>query len=250
MAKAASAKYGYESIRGWAQGGELVTGGGINGSRRGVSLQAALEQEDSVTVQFNVTGPESLVANIRAVISATLPSGGSVNRTVTVVDGASITVRGMNVKVMVRDYTISTLSSGVAYQVDILATIGVRASNKQPPLLFPLTYQSALVAPLGVTAIASTIIVPAGSTRWTQVPPDSGVNSVYVSCIGDAVTPDPARGQIRVTHDTAAPAITQRNYDPRNFPDWVPLAPNTAFIGLTNISAVEVQFAVTFGVDG
>lgn len=235
-------------ITGWSQSGPLTTGKGINGGKgQSVSLQAKLSHPDSLTVQFNLSGPKTGRANCRANISATV-EGNEVNRIVTVMDGASITLRGQVINVEARDFTDPAIDNDNNYNVEILATLGVRAGNKQPPILNPLV-KSTNFGSVGVLSpIVAVIVVPALGTTFVPIPNDAGVISAFVTVISDgtAFTQD----EVLVQHYTTTGTVL-RDYDPRNY-DWVPLTPTTGSLGLKNnqAAAKNALFAVTFGVDG
>jgi hypothetical protein len=233
-------------IRGWSQGGELFTGAGVGGSRgKAVVMQADLPWEDSLTVQFNVSGPASgLIANTRAVISSSV-QGNEIRRTITVVDGSSITVRGKTVRVTVRDHTVAALSSGVKYVVQVLATLGVRAAPAQPPVLAPLVVGAVAGGPYTSPILGSQLVV-AGSSVFIQVPSDAGIVALQVQANGSGALI--ALGNLQVLQNTVG-AGSQAIYEPREY-DWVPLFPNVNEIQLNNQSADDARMSLMFGIDG
>ena len=230
-------------ITGWAGTADLVTGRGVNAKFSRFPVQAELEEEGSLTTQFNLIGP---TANCRAEIIS-LVNGNAVRRVITVIDGASITTRGKNINVRVGDFTDSNISSGEAYQVAVLSTLGIRAGFKQPPYLIPLTFGTQVNGPF--SPATGVIDISSPGSVYVPVPENAGVNSVFVTVASIDGTPVPQES-IRVFHLTPGGGLAMNAYDPRNY-DWVPLGPNTTIIQIFNSnSSPDVQIAVTFGIDG
>lgn len=248
--------YQYEGIRGWSQGGKLVTGGLIVPSGAtdvnlirgsgGVSMQAALQEEDSLTTQFNISG--NVPANAQADITSSV-GGNEIRRVITVADGAAITTRGMNVRVVVRDFTDSSINTGNEYNVQIVSTLGVRANFKQPPFLVPLVYRVTAVG--GVLAVyQGSILIPPTIESFVPLPNDAGINSVFISVISADPTVVFAASEISARSYTSA-ALIINQYSPIGNPDWVPITPNTAQIGILNSAAgANAVVSVFFGIDG
>lgn len=240
-----------KTLTGWATTGELVTGAGVEGSKKPIHLQANLEHPQSLTVQFSVLVSPSTTQsnpNTRATIVSTV-NGNSVQRIISVYDGMSITLRGQSIDVNVRDFTVASVSTGRQYTVGCLATLGVRASWKQPPILTPLTFGTAPTGPFA-TPIVAAIPVPVASSRFLQIPQDAGINSVNVTVSNTAgvIIPD---DNVWVAMENSPGFAIQRIYDPRDY-DWVPIAPNSDIIELRNIgtNGEQALFTVTFGIDG
>ena len=235
-------------VWGWSQSGDLLTGRGLVGRGKAVQLQATLPKPDSVTVQFNLATEG--ICNARAEIVSNV-EGNEIRRLVSVIDGMSVTIRGQTVRVTARDFTVAALSNNVAYNVGILMTAGVRGANKQPPLLSPL-YYTPTAPPTTQVAIQTFIPVPPGTTLFVPIPEDAGVISVYTTVAitgGIPVAPVPSQGFVVTHQDNAGDRF--RMYDPRDFPDWVPLAPNSEMIALTNNTvASSAEFSLVFGIDG
>jgi len=234
------------NIRGWSKSGNLFTGHDPRATTppSALSMQADLNQEDSVTTQFNLEADPGIITNTRAEIVSSV-KGQSVRRLVTVVDGMSITTRGKSITVKVRDFTDPSLSDGQKYSVNILSTLGVRAGSKQPPILIPLTYFD----PLGVeTVINAAISIASGTTVTLDIPNDAGIcmvhTTVWVDSAGVAI---PAQS-LFVSHENNTTVM--KYYDPFSFPDWVPLAPNSNILRLSNSSGFIAYYQVTFGIDG
>jgi hypothetical protein len=229
-------------MRGWSASGDLVTGQGINGGLKQINLQARLEHEDSLTTQFNISG---IAASCRAEIVSLL-GGNSVRRVVSVIDGMSVTTRGKNISVSVRDFTHPGTSNGKTYQVAILSSLGVRASSGQPPMLAPLIYNVVFNDGIDLP-IQGSINVPPASEYFVPIPSDCGVNSVFVSVYTPGI-PDVNDFSANQRNDGS---VILSSYDPTAVRGWVPVQPNAFAIGLSNIdAALTAQFAVTFGIDG
>ncbi len=236
-----------ESVgRGWSQSGELLTGSSlVRGSSKAVNLQAKLQEDDSLTVQFNVEKKSDFVANPQAEIVSSV-EGNTVRRVVTVIDGASITTRGRNIRVIARDFTDASFGPGRKYVVSILATLGVRAGSKQPPILIPLTYFDML----GVESpIGAAISLATGQNNTIVIPPDAGVTMVHTAVWVDTGAAGPVPEQsLFVSHENSSTVM--KYYDPLTFSDWVPIAPNSSIIRISNNSTFPSYWQVTFGVDG
>lgn len=241
------------AMRGWGISGELTTGAGVDGSESGIHLQAKLEYPDSVTTQFSISGGGGVIGgasgivNARAVITS-LINGNQVKRIVSVTNGCSITTRGENIDVMVRDYTDPGLNNGAPYQVSILSTQGVRANNGQPPLLFPLEVRllnnTATPTPYG-----GEIILQPQQDAFVDVPIDAGINQVFITAndASDTTNSNYAATVFFLPQDGP--------YNPLQFNQWMPLPPNTQQIQMRNQFAAGpgnpfMTFTVTFGIDG
>jgi hypothetical protein len=233
-------------LYGWSASGDLVTGSGVSGSQSYVGMQASLPREDSLTVQFNVQGINPVC---RAEITASV-QGNRVKRLLSVSDGASITLRGKNIDVRVKDFTSTGGPfpvAGTKYQVSILGTLGVRAASKQPPLLDPLVYRTTVGG--ANIVIDGPILVLAGSTIFVPIPEDSGVNSVFVTVDDGTGVTVFTQNEIVVRHMSIG-GTAMKAYSPYIWADWVPVTSNSSFIGITNRSAVEAFASITFGIDG
>ena len=64
--------------------------------------------------------------------------------------------------------------------------------------------------------------------------------------VGSTSSPPP----VTVTLGYLNPLLVTRFYDPRDFPDWVPVPPGTQFIEITSNVAQNTFWSVTFGIDG
>src|SRR4029079_9412171 len=241
---------------GWAQGGPLVTGSGgtaLTGRGGAVNMKAELAREDGVTIQFNVSLPSR---NVRPHTQATIVStiaGNEVKRRITVVDGSSITVRGKTIQVQARDYTLPSIDIDHEYNVEILATLGIRASINQPPVLEPLIYATSFANFVAGTFIpvTGTIVVAPGAVAVVPIPEDSGVNSVLVTAgrnnaAGVFDQDDVSCYQVDIA------AVIQRVYNPMIYTEFVPIVSNSSGIALLVKAGApdSVEFAVSFGVDG
>lgn len=227
---------------GWGQAGPLITGR----TDKQVSMQAVFSPETAgeYTLMFNMSGnPASNNPIFAEALIIWSVEGHSVTRRVNVGDGISVTGVGQAVKVIMTDATSSIFGAPnqVEYQVACQVAPGSRGSNKQPPTLVP-------VHALGTPSAASGsgfFPVLTGNTTAVAIPQDAGVISVYIT-VGGATEPTPLTA--RVFHLYAGNPV--KDYDPRDFPDWVPVTPGADQILLSNTSGETLNFTVTFGIDG
>ena len=169
--------------------------------------------------------------------------GSTVTRIMNIVDGASITGVAQGVNVFAFDATqevkVESSPFGVPYQVTAQVSKGVRATNKQPPILVP-----------GAPSLIGSVLIDATDPPVSvPIPQGAGVISVYVT-VGFSASPEPDSNSIQVQQQFALTLFSTKTYDPRDFPDWVPISPGADTIFLVNNSAQEVVFSITFGIDG
>jgi hypothetical protein len=163
--------------------------------------------------------------------------GNNVTRRVSVVNGMAISGVAQALNVTLEDHTNPGSPFpllGQSYSVDIIESPGSRAFGHQPPFLQQQPTVKALAT---------------GTSTTFLVPNDAGASSVYVAVI-DTVT-NPALGQIVVQHQAGTSGFNIRNeYDPRQYPSWVPLAPGTTQIFVQNNGPDTIGVTCILGIDG
>jgi hypothetical protein len=215
---------------GWSQSGELIT----KNTSQIVSLQANFEFPEYYTVQFGVS---SAVVKSRALITWGV-EGNTITRLVSVANGVEVSGAGQSCNVRVVDISDGVIASGVHYTVFIDVVKGTRAFTGQPPTL---AVYSATGGVFSVGPLSSTSI---------PIPLDAGVISVFVTVStiagSSAVI---AENDIQVAQQTGG--TTQKTYDPRDFPEFVPITPGADVVTIFNNNAAQTyQVSVTFGIDG
>ena len=275
-------------MKSWSKSQYLTTRGTVplvgSQSSPPFSFQQALPDAGNYTVQFRVSAQTAIdgsnsLGNITPTARIQWSIGGNtVQRIISVYDGASLTGVGDHVRVDLYDETDpADVPSGYEqkYLVAVTVSEGERGTNKQPP-----TYTTYIVDNENIHF--GLAYVTSGNYVTVKVPKDAGVISVFVTAYGHVpgvsmhpemavkeygpLGPDlkapPLRllppvpivlteAQVSVTHLTGDNSIL-RQYDPRDY-DWVPVPPQCDYIALNNTdtdSTSIITFAVTFGIDG
>ncbi len=255
---------------GWGQAGTLSTGG-----IQQVTMQADFDEPGTYTAEFAIGGAQQQYSvntyiNEQGKQQTSIGGGGAssgispnpiyavatvtwgvegqyVSRQVSVGNGVSISGVGQSVKIVITDATpaIYGPNNNTLYGVQVQVSKGVRGTSKQPPVLLPS--QGIISGPGGSTqqGVSSYHLV-AGGQVVLPIPQSGGVISVYTTVF--ATTPI-VEGLVSVILQNQA-AGTLMEWDPRDFPDWVPVTPGATDIELLNNAAVDTNWAVFFGVDG
>jgi len=214
-------------LMGWSKFGVMVN----NDKQKTVQLQADFPEAGTYTVQFLLVQREGTAIRARAIITWSV-AGNSQTRIVDVANGVSVsgTAEGVAVRVIDAGYN----PGSDEYNVTVLVSKGVRASNETPPTLtpddpFPLS-------------------IPAGTIGNIPIDTKAGIKSVMVG-IAAALAVPYATGTVHIKFlDTAAAYLA--SYYPQDTPTWLPLPPGTRLISIANDSAVTIEATVTFGIDG
>ena len=255
---------------GWGQSGVLSTGG-----NQQVTMQADFDEPGTYTAEFAIGAAQQQYSvhtfvNEQGQKQTSIGGGGAnsgvspnpiyavatitwgveghyVSRQVSIGNGVSISGVGQSVKIVMVDATpaIYAPNNNTLYGVQVQVTKGVRGTSKQPPVLLPSP--GVISGPAGSTqqGVSSYNLV-AGGQVVLPIPQNGGVISVFVTVF--ATTPL-AEGIVAAIMQNAA-AGTLMEWDPRDFPDWVPITPGASDIELLNNSAVPTNWAVFFGIDG
>lgn len=214
-----------------------------------VHLQANFESTaEPYTIQFGVTTPDpSDNINPIADIVWTV-EGNEVRRTVSVINGLSVTGTGQAVRVEVYEEHAAFPGEvdSVNYNVSILVTPGCRASTQQPPTLHPV-----LTDPATGDRRIGTVWLATGTQYTFPAPHNAGIISLYTLVQRTALLPGIA--PVIITDAQAQVTLTGANsrasYSPLRG-EWVPVVPGLTDVTLTNVSGVDLEFHVAFGVDG
>jgi hypothetical protein len=231
---------------GWSTSGKIVAS---NVNNTEVKLQADFAERGpdgqnipgsgagkNYTVQFNIRrlsggNDDSPPIQAEAVIQWTV-EGNFVTRRVSVSNGTSVTGTGQACKVVVTDK--SQTNNGVTpitYEVDIQITPGTRGSYSQPPCWVPTN-------PPGDFNIAN------GGALVIQLPDDLGAISAATTVFSGAAIADGTTQVLMMAGNNIL-----KTYDAKT-PGFVPMAPGTNKIVLTNNSGDAALFSLTVGVDG
>jgi hypothetical protein len=208
----------------------------VTGNPKTTSLSADWESEPQMrTVEFNLTPKEqpSYPIKCEALVSYSV-MGNTVTRRLSVVNGAAISGVCEAIKVTISDNTTVPFAAPTfEYSVDVIVAPGTRGFGHQPPYL---EQQS------------NALLLAAGVSHDFLIPKDSGATSVFIttfSAAGDA----PAAGELVAAQMQGT--FTGKEYDPRNYPTWVPLSPGTDKVTVSNLSVAKDAFVtVTIGIDG
>lgn len=248
----------YGKKTGWGTSGTLTTGR----KDRSVSIQADFERAGPATTYTISFGKSNNPASNNPIFAEALITwaveGNYVSRRVTIADGTSISGVGQAVKVILTDNTQPAISGNplfdpvvpADYSVSVQLAPGVRGADEQPPTLVPHAPDP--------TNTTQTIVgnfenngfygVDPGKTVALNVPQDAGAKSLFVTVI----TPgeNEVHGNLRVVH--VYQGVPVREYDPRDFSEWVPLVPGVDQVWLTSDASVlrTAFFGVTFGIEG
>ncbi len=227
---------------GWGQAGQLITGD----PHSMVTMQAQFDEPGTYTVQFSKQDNAASTNPIFAVATITWSvEGHFLSRQVNVADGVSVSGVGQAVKVIIQDATPTTLGGGggVAYQVSVQCSKGVRGTNKQPPILIP----GVGLGSAGAVGQAGIYSVPNLGNITIPIPNGVGIISTYITVFGSGNTPI-AENAVNVGLTYAGSYFKQ--WDPRDFPDWVPITPGVTDLILQNFSGQNTIWSVAFGIDG
>jgi hypothetical protein len=195
------------------------------------------------TVRFGVSSPnigteEGQYANFDAVaIIISMVEGVQIQRIVTIAQGVAISGTAQAVDVKIQDITSDSDIFGLPYTVFVQVVPGIRSGYAQPPTLEAFTSTIN-----GADNVASgTITLNAGVAAVYPVPFNAGVISVEV------VSPN---GAPVVTHGTPNGNYKQYTASDGTVFGFEPLAPNSAFVTVTNTGGDAIDVTLTWGIEG
>jgi len=218
-----------------------VTGTLISKQNGKFQLQESFhEAPGNYTAQFLVS--KQLGALVTPVAQILWSAGGNTSpRLVSVFDGLAITGFCEHVTINVSDVTDPIeVAPPSQYDVTVLVGRGVRASISQPPI-----YQTYIT--FNGATILGAIFLTAGSTFDIVMPQNAGVNSVMVTASIIPVAGIITAADCVVEQHTVTRAV--KNYFPNDY-DFVPISPQVSFIRLKNLSGVDIELSITWGIDG
>ena len=231
---------------GWGQAGKLLTGN----PQSQVTMQAQFDEPGTYTVQFSkADNPASNNPIFTVAIITWSVEGHFLTRKVNVADGVSVSGVGQAVRVQLNDATPNNLGTptGEEYDVSVQVARGVRGTNKQPPIL--IGGESVPPSSVGSGGNGGLYTVLNGGTAVIPIPTGSGVISVYVTVAAAPPAPAPI-AEMAVLANLNYAGLAFKMWDPRDFPDWVPIVPGTNSISLVNTSGQTTVWSVAFGIDG
>lgn len=219
---------------GWSTSGPLTPRGNLN-----VGLQCSFYDELDIrqrpaglyTVQFGVSAPAGLYKKVNPVATVVWGcEGNTIQRRLSVCDGASISGTADHVAVRVADQSDDVGTPRLGYQVTITVTPYTRPSPDRPFL----------------RAGGALIVVAGGANSTLAVPDDAGVTSALVMAVAAG------GGLPRVSQESIDPAVVYGQYVPDG--RYTPLFPQTSVLRLENVNAAvpasTVTYNVLWGIDG
>jgi hypothetical protein len=229
---------------GWSKSGDLEQGNPL----KDLSLQCNFPQAGFYTVQFGVqVDPAILVPDITAEVTWSV-EGNDVRRKISVANGVTISGTGQACRVVIRDETAGIVPPGPLYAVFALVSPGTRPGSHIRPLLrTPWPVQTAAIP---AAILGDVAIIPPGGTANIDVPVNAGATSVDVEGILNGAHAPIVLTDLEVAQ-IASPPFPIKGYYPWIETGFVPLAPKTRTIFVSNASAVDTIVAsVLWGIDG
>lgn len=225
----------YVGKKGWSSSGTLTSGNTI----KTVTGQANFADDPGMyTAQFSVSPPaDPLGARVPIDVQADLfwsVEGQTVQRTISVVNGASITGAGQGVRWVIRDVTSTTLTgfTPTDYLVSCQLTKGVRPSYSRPPFLQQFQVRQ---------------LITSGHADSFQIPRPAGVNAIQFLIDVTDTTMRPVIAQVQfLTNASDVIAV----YDPVIQNGYMPVPASAAFVGLGNFSTGTIAYNAVWGIDG
>lgn len=235
------------AVKGWA-----VTGNLTPGTDDAVSLQATFKYVGYYTVQFSMQLPDTEfeTGGIFALADITWTvAGNPITRRVSIVNG--MTISGMGESVYVEMYDFSEADPDSVYQVACSVARGTRPVAGNIPNISINTETLKTEAERRGESVVS-VLTPGASRTW-DVPPNVGVNSVFIQVAPVAYAAD----NYKSLQDTFIGfwELTQQagiGFD--NLNRWIPIMPASARINLkldaAYVGAEGVYVAPIWGVEG
>lgn len=206
---------------GWAQTGQLKTGGGQQ-----VTMQARFSAAEEITVQIDNQAPGSDVTAFATATVTFIIDGNPLIRTFDVAAGVSISCVAEAVHVSVTDSTPAGNPKGVAYGILMTAAVMPRPTTASPPILTGLTPE-----PVANGATTANVRVP------------NGANGVIVfasssSAVALALNEVTANGATTVLSTTVLPGQV------------TPLVAGAGEVNVTNQGSASAIISIAFTIDG
>jgi hypothetical protein len=268
LAQAAQARDGGKALakKGWSQAGKLI----CRSSSPIVPFQYCFPEASVFTLQFELSNIPVLYnaepGNVGPMVNADIEwivNGTPVHRSISILNGTSISGVGESVKGKIYDSSVQANTSvppsevginGQQYTATVTISPGLRGSQSQQPFY-------AILNP-DITSIywGKPVYQVDGASSLTLFfpqdvfPPISPVNGGVTKVIG-ATSIHVSVGSLDGTpiDNQEAQVILQSGlvYDPRDSPQWQPLIPGVTSVTLKNNSVgSDYLFSVKLGIDG
>jgi hypothetical protein len=239
--------------KGWANGGDLVTGQASSVFNFQQDFVANGPGAGYYTIQFGVNAPATpfdAVATIKWKVN-----GQTVKRQVSLANGQSISGMCESVDVDVADDSgiIPTATLALSYRATVSAIPGNRAGTHIPPTLRAIASNPLGGAALVANGYGSQNLGPAGQSVDFVVPLDAGATS-FLAVIAPKTFPPPAGNSLDkvAIQQMAATGGSGNLYTGLNPPiQFVSLYVGTTVIRITNTDAANTYVVNgTWGIDG
>ena len=209
-------------------------------TNKNVSLQYVFKKTGTYTIQFQLytIDPQPNIALPKAIYAEATVSwavkGATVSRTISLINGMSISGVGEAVQVVIRDLTTDISMGGVKYGVIATIAAGQRSGLIPPHYADPLK--------------RNLIVIAAGASSTWDVPLTAGANSFQVSVASSdgSVISDQ---KVQAIQSSQVAALRHRVCDPRQF-NWIPLEAGATQVTILNSLAVPLWVTLTWGIDG
>ncbi len=212
---------------GWSAAGRIS----YSNPNSELSLAKTFPKAGEYVVQFSLIRPEVDLTEINtpvifceALIEWTI-AGNTTSRRVSVGNGVSVAGVAESVRIVAKDDSGGTIDL-FQYLVKMTVAPGTRPNNGYPPQLVRASYSRFQIAP--------------GGSAVRRVPQDAGVRSVNVEGTGATVDMLCGLGTVLKQYVTTG---TQPGL-------YVPLAPSTVAIRISNAGGAPINVALSFGIDG
>lgn len=222
-----------------------------SGQFNGFSLQTDLPNEETHTVQFNLTPPifpsdpaGAIFLNVEAVITWSA-GGNSVTRRVTVSDGAAVQgiCKAVNVKIYDASRIIAPYSSTIKpYPVSVQVAKGARGANSNPPFLYDVN-----------TLVDTIPAAPGGGVpSISEIPilQDIGANSIYVQCFSSGQVTPVMSVVANQGFSNGSTTFFVNGWDVNSDVTYVPLIPSANILRVSNYNAFPVGISIYYGIEG
>lgn len=236
------------------QGNGLLT---VGSTTEAIQFQADFPRSGYYTVQFDVQ-PQADMSGSQIIFPRAeilwAVEGTFVRRLISLSRGNVISGAGQGIAVRMFDYSVNTDPVAGHYAVSAQVTRGTRpngASSKPPILIAGPTAAD----PRGESGSISMAV---NATRFFVMPPNSGINSFYVSAVDETAGAPTAYTNNNIWKLWQLPAsgtviptdvVWSGNYD--QFGQWIPLSPAARIVAIQNmVGNVDSRVTLMWGVEG
>lgn len=236
-----------DGLRGWSLSGKLIAG-----DTKFHQLQANFDYVGYYTVQFSIEVPEVEFESggIFALADITWTvEGNAITRKISIINGMTISGMGQSVNIKMSDF--SSEDPTIIYNVACSVARGTRPLSGNIPNL-SINTETLIPEADRRGQSASSVLLPGAARSW-DVPPNVGVNSVFISVapvasVANVYTSlrDMLLGQFELT--------TQNGVMIDSFNRWIPVLPGTSRVTLqldaAFVSAAGVRVTPLWGIEG